>query len=120
LTRSLLAETRVFGDSLATSPEMSAFIFDSRNASEVLQPKDFLRLAMYYASWFTVVESAFKVNEQKLMEPSVYEHIRVTTRTLDCFNLRIWWKMTRDSYAPDFASDVDDAVAEWDKAKLQG
>ena len=75
---------------------------------------------MYYASWFTVVESAFKVNEQKLMEPSVYEHIRVTTRTLDCFNMRIWWKMARDSYAPDFASDVDDAFAEWDKAKLHG
>ena len=119
LTRSLLEETRVFADSLAASAEMSGFMFESRNAAKMLPPKDFFRLGMYYASWFTVVESAFKVNEQKLMEPSVYQHIRGTTRTFDCFNMRVWWKMARNAYAADFASDVDDAFAEWDKARLQ-
>jgi hypothetical protein len=117
LTRSLLAETRAFGDNLASSPELSEFIFNSRNATEMLEPKEFFRLAMYYASWFTGVESAFKIHKQNLMDASVYEHIRITTRTLDCVNMHIWWQIARNAYAADFASDVDDAFADWDKRK---
>lgn len=114
LTRALLAETREFADSISTSPEMSAFMFEAQRAKEPLSPERFFRLAMYYASWFTAVESAFKINKQGLMEPSVYEHIRGTTRTMDCANLRLWWEHARPYHPRDFAADVDAAFAMWD------
>ncbi len=116
LTRSLLAEARYFGDTLATSSEMSKFIFDSRNATETLQPREFFGLAMYYASWFTTVESAFRIHKQNLMDHGVYEHIRVTTKVMDCVNMRTWWQMAKSSYPADFAYDVDQALAEWDQS----
>lgn len=117
LTRSLLSETRVYGDAISTSPEMAEFMFKSLSATEQLPPQDFFRLGMYFASWFTALESAYKVNTQKLIEPSVYEHIRVTTRVMDCVNMRIWWQNARSFFAPDFAADVDGALRQWDAGR---
>jgi hypothetical protein len=113
LTRSLLAETRSFADVLSASPEMSDFMFDARIATDPLPPKQFFRLAMYYASWFTAVESAFRIHVQKLMDDGVYDHILVTTKTLDCVNMRAWWELARTSYPIDFAHEIDNALAEW-------
>ena len=119
LTRALLAETREFADSISTSPEMSAFMFEAQRAKEPLPPERFYRLAMYYASWFTAVESAFKINEEGLMEPSVYEHIRGTTRTMDCVNLRSWREHARPYHPRDFADDVDASFAMWDRERAK-
>ncbi len=117
LTRSLLAESRSFGDALAASSEMSDFVLEARSAQEPLAPKQFFRFAMYLASWFTVVESAFRVDKQGLMDDGVYAHIRVTTKVMDGANLRIWWKMAKSSYPSDFVADMDLALEAWDQER---
>jgi hypothetical protein len=125
LTRSLLAESRSFGDALAASAEMSDFVFEARSAQDALAPNQFFRYAMYLASWFTVVESAFRVDKQGLMDDGVYDHIRITTKVMDGPNLRIWWKMAKSSYPSDFVADMDqlldalDQEAEVRKRKIQ-